>query len=335
MAKYKLLFFSCFLLLAVSFFISCGNDTLKILPEATGRSGDLLVVLDTVYQSHQTGNAIMEAFATEQFGLPQREPLFNVIMVPHKAFSSILLTSRNIIAIHIKNGTEASFSLQYDTWSKKQLVMNIFAPDDFSAAQIISKNAVYIRQQITNMEYTRIQEKFARIPATKAKAAFQALGIDLHIPTGFDVSLNKDGFVSARQDKRVGEHIITQCISAWHFPYSSDSTFTLPYLLQQRDSVTRLHLHSLASNAYMEVYKEMEPRCEEINLNGLYAMEMRGLWSMVNDFMGGPFVCYTFVDEKNARVYMVDVYVFAPKFDKREYLRELEAIARSASFVEK
>ena len=54
------------------------------------------------------------------------------------------------------------------------------------------------------------------------------------------------------------------------------------------------------------------------------------MWNMENAFMGGPFVQYAFVDKTEEKLICVDGYVFAPKFEKREFLRELEAIALSA-----
>ena len=38
----------------------------------------------------------------------------------------------------------------------------------------------------------------------------------------------------------------------------------------------------------------------------------------------------SFVDESGKYLVNIDAYIFAPKFDKREYLRELEAISLSA-----
>lgn len=84
----------------------------------------------------------------------------------------------------------------------------------------------------------------------------------------------------------------------------------------------------------MQSYAEFVPKEREISMNGLYAKELRGLWFIKGDFMGGPYVNYTFVDEKRNQVICIDGYVFAPKFDKREFLRELEAFALSAKLVE-
>jgi len=101
----------------------------------------------------------------------------------------------------------------------------------------------------------------------------------------------------------------------------------------QDDLITGKYIQGARDNSYMQVYEEYSPETQEINLNGSYAMEYRGLWNMANDFMGGPFLHYTFVDEKNNRVVNLDAFVFAPKFNKREYLRELEAILKSVKLV--
>jgi hypothetical protein len=48
-----------------------------------------------------------------------------------------------------------------------------------------------------------------------------------------------------------------------------------------------------------------------------------------NDFMGGPFVSYTFVDEKRNRVVTLDGYVYAPNAPKRDLMIQLESIMYS------
>jgi len=82
----------------------------------------------------------------------------------------------------------------------------------------------------------------------------------------------------------------------------------------------------------MVSYSEYTPVEREINLKGLYAKELRGLWQMEGAFMGGPYLSYSLVDEKNNRVITIDSYVYSPKFDKREYLREMEALALTINF---
>ena len=41
--------------------------------------------------------------------------------------------------------------------------------------------------------------------------------------------------------------------------------------------------------------------------------------------MGGPFVCYVYMDEKNDRLLVAEGFVFAPEEKKRAVIRQLEA----------
>ena len=53
-------------------------------------------------------------------------------------------------------------------------------------------------------------------------------------------------------------------------------------------------------------------------------MEMRGLWYMENDCMGGPFVSHSRVDTETNRVIVVEGFVYAPEKMKRGLIRRLE-----------
>jgi hypothetical protein len=67
--------------------------------------------------------------------------------------------------------------------------------------------------------------------------------------------------------------------------------------------------------------------------NGEYLVELRGLWRLENAFMGGPFISHTILDEKNNRIVTVEGFVYAPSLDKRNYVRELEAILQTFELV--
>ena len=50
--------------------------------------------------------------------------------------------------------------------------------------------------------------------------------------------------------------------------------------------------------------------------------------------MGGPFYSLTTYDERSGELVTVEGYAYAPFFDKREYMREVEAIVRSLVWYE-
>lgn len=53
---------------------------------------------------------------------------------------------------------------------------------------------------------------------------------------------------------------------------------------------------------------------------------------MENYIMGGPFVQLSTVDTRRNRIVTVEGFVFAPSEEKRNYVRQLEAILYSLSF---
>ena len=112
----------------------------------------------------------------------------------------------------------------------------------------------------------------------------------------------------------------------------SDSTFDVHELVKKRNYFTKKYVKGGAKGSYMESYQEYIPNQKEVSLNGVYLNELRGLWQMKGDFMGGAFVNYSMVDEKRNRVISLDGYVYCPKFDKREYLREQEALIKTITF---
>jgi hypothetical protein len=51
-----------------------------------------------------------------------------------------------------------------------------------------------------------------------------------------------------------------------------------------------------------------------------------------NDFMGGPFVMLAELDAFRQRVVVADGYVYAPSKDKRNFIRQVEAMIYSMRF---
>ena len=83
----------------------------------------------------------------------------------------------------------------------------------------------------------------------------------------------------------------------------------------------------------MATERRIIPSYEEGTFEGLFSMEIRGLWKIENDYMGGPFYSLTVVDTANARLLTVEGYAYAPYFDKRPYIREVEGLGRRTTFA--
>ena len=109
------------------------------------------------------------------------------------------------------------------------------------------------------------------------------------------------------------------------YPYTDKNTFTPEYLNAKRDSVMKINIPGGPEGSYMGTQEVDPPVFTGMNVKGKFAAEIRGLWEIKGDVMGGPFVSLTRLDEVNQRVVTVEVFVYAPEVDKRNLLRHNEA----------
>ena len=83
---------------------------------------------------------------------------------------------------------------------------------------------------------------------------------------------------------------------------------------------------------------------EEKTVNKAYTIEAKGIWDIVNDFMGGPFVSYLMLDEANGELVFVEGFLHAParvmrddpsRSNKRDLMQEVELIVSSTGLAKK
>jgi hypothetical protein len=303
----------------------------SLLPSSSGKYGEVLIVVDTVFEKAKTGTAINKIFFQAVEGLPQQEYQFRASTVPPKGFKSILRQSRNILKLNIKKNLKTKIEVVRNVWAKNQLMIQINAATDSDASRILTKNKQTIRNYFNEEEVKRLQGYFKKNNQENlSNALSERIGVNMVIPKGFVKMEDKDNGIWFKMEKKVGQHQIIQGLIAYTTPYNTDSIFINSYFIEQRDLFCSEFVQGSRESSFMNVYSEFNPIQKEVNLNGLYTVEYRGLWNMKNDFMGGPYVHYTFVDEENSRVINLDGFVYAPKFNKREYLRELEALLKTA-----
>ena len=324
-------------LIILHVFIACGSSTMEesdksSLPSSSGKYGEVLIVVDTFYEKHQTGEVLDQIFSESMVGMPQAEGHFRASTVPPKAFQSILKRSRNILKLSIGQGKKTAINIEEDIWAKDQLLIQISADSDADAARILSKNVQTIRDYYSERELKRLKTQYKGKPNKELMASIEEKhNIKMLVPPGFvEMAKDENGFW-LKKEKSIGQHQIMQGVAVYIRPYTSDSIFSNASMIPKRNEFTQEMIQGTPDSSFMAVYDDYQPFTKEVNLNGVYALEYRGLWNMVNDFMGGPFLHYTLVDEQNNRVIELDAFVFAPKFDKREYLRELEAILKTVT----
>lgn len=332
--KFRFAFFSLFLV----FMSSCGTVERPSKPSASGRAGELLIVMEPRLYEGQVGEAFNDVFRAPVPMLPQGEPMFNVIFIPKRDFTKIFETHRHIFFLDVDEQLSSpTIEISRDVWSYPQLVVRVKAPDEASAIRIIENNAETFFDRYLAVEYLRLQNAYSlMIKRPSWRAVKDMFDIEMTIPEGYFVASEGENFIWLRKSATNEE--FDQAVMIWTLPYTDPAIdFDEDVIWARRDSITRKYIPGQFPGTFMTTYRgdmELRPMFRERSFNDKYAIEARSLWRVQGDFMGGPFVTYTFVDENTDRLFMIDGWVFAPKYRKRDYMRQVEAIIWSVKFPE-
>ena len=97
-------------------------------------------------------------------------------------------------------------------------------------------------------------------------------------------------------------------------------------LIQKRNEVVKENVPATSEGSYMITNPTIIPGFREVTYNGIKRAEVRSLWDTYGDFMGGPFVSQAFRSKDGENIIVAEGFVYAPKYNKRNYLRQVESI---------
>ncbi|WP_346856286.1 DUF4837 family protein [uncultured Draconibacterium sp.] len=324
----KVKFFQLFsVVLAAILLFSCGSDSTHMHKNITGKAGELVVVISKKSWEGAPGSLIRETLAQPHVGLPQDEPLFDVIDIPHAAFKDIFKSTRNIIVTDISaDVAESGIAFTDDVWAYPQATIRIKAKNSAQFQEIFAANQEKILSYFLLAEKERVTMNYKKI---YEKGVFNVLnkdfGVTMKVSPGFVIAEQKKDFIWFKYETPE----ISQGIIVYTYPYVSDSAFTVNYQLPIRDSLLKSYVPGPLDGSYMTTEKLFEQTQNVFKHNGNYASEMRGLWKVEHDFMGGPYIALSELDAANQRVITAYAYVYAPSKDKRNYLRQVEGMIYS------
>lgn len=297
------------------------------LPGITGKAGELVVVMAEQQWKGAAGDTAFAVLNQHVYGLPQPEPMFNVVHVKTDAFTKIFQTHRNIVVANIDKKLKARIELKNDVWAAPQVVIEISAPDAASFISIFEANASKIVGHVLKAEDARILKSYkAQLNTEVANALATKTGLKLSIPKGYDLVRDEEDFSWIRYETKD----VTQSILVYSEPYTEVNTFTAEGMIAVMDRYAQRYIPGPEEGSFMTTYMEYPPLMTETAINGRYATQLKGLWRVEGALMGGPFICYAFLDAAEKKVYYVHGFVFAPGKNKRNYLRQVDAILNSA-----
>ncbi len=344
-----------FLLLSLMYIcLACGDGgkesktkSNEFLPQASLVAHELLVVMDSAQWKGVLGEAVRDVYSEPIPALPQEEAQFTlrhvqpqhlrgfikrypnilfVLTLDHKGRSTQLLKSMfsEKSLEQIQQDPQRYMLTRNNEFARGQEVMYLFGNTEDQLISRIYSNKPQLLKFFLDAERKRYIREFKSVKSTQplTDRLSKQYGYRLDFPAGYEVAKQDSNFVWIRLlDSQVDKNVWV----TWK-PYTNQEAFTHENIISYRNSVARNYIWGSDSTTFMRLEHQFTPVLQEVNFNGQYAIEMRGLWRLENMVMGGPFISYTFVDEPTNRLYYLEGFTYAPGQDKRSAISELEAI---------
>ena len=308
--------------LAAAFAVLSGcKNSGSLLPSISGKAGEILVVMEKPDWEDSLGNDVRDLLAVDCPWLAQKEPLYSLVNVPPSAFGDLFQVHRNILlfAVHPQLDT-TGIVYQHDVWAQPQCVIQISARSSAEASAILKEKGPMIVSSIEQAERDRVIRNTLRYEEQSLypKVA-EIFGGAPHFPTGYKLRKATEDFVWIADDKQAYQDIFV-----YSYPVE-DEPFTLEKIIAHRNEFLQENVPGMFDETEF-----VPPLVKQVkDYPAGYTVEMRGMWRVENDFMGGPFVSHSFFSPDGSRIIVAEAWVYAPQFDKRQYLRQVESVLYS------
>lgn len=317
-------------LLLGSGLISCkeGGGRKAALQAVTGSVNEILVITPKVRWDGPIGDSIRAYFGQPQMGLPQGEPVFDLISLPMSNFDKTVKAHRNVLIVSLKSSVDtASITYSDSPWARSQKVFRIVAPTEEAFYKVFDANKEKIMRVFLAAERDRLIDIYKSSPNTKVFDTFRdEYDMLLYCPGGYNINKDTADFVWASYETRVD----SRGFIFFEEPYESVSQLEYQVILDVVNEKLKQFIPGPLDSTWMALDMVTPMTAANYQYAGKhYAWLIKGLWQVENDYMGGPFVLNVVLDQKNNRVLYMMGYVYAPDGKKRNLLRQVESIVYS------
>jgi hypothetical protein len=241
-------------------------------------------------------------------------------------------THHNIFIVDVNpEYDEPILETRKDLWATPQRVIKMTVPDEEQFFSVFDENKEAFIEYFNANERRRVTLAFDAIEDHSFRNNLvENFDISMRFPKSFYVATQTDDFIWLRREAEQ----FSQSVFIYYYPYNEITAFDPVEIVRVQDSVTKKHIPGPSEGSYMKISMFDPPVTKQIEFNDAFAVEMRGLWEVEGDFMGGPFVSYTTVDERYNRVITLVGYVYNPGWDKNDLMRQVEAILHTFQYPE-
>ena len=348
---------ACCLFLLIGIAYSCGNvsmDNLQPDKFAFGKAGSVVVYMEHDKWHSPVGDSIKYYYGAAYPILPQPEPMFSLthhtprdltrkdilrqlrtflipVNISDKQDSVTQMVIKDIGEENIRKELDLNdygVKIGRNKWAENQLIFYVYARDNDKLIEGLKDNFSRFSRIMDKHDFKQYEATLFAGGNNKTleKELAKRFNIKMNLPLKWVTAVEDENMMWLRYEKAQSSNSIL----VTRIPYQSESQFSEENMVALRDSLTRKYISSPADNSYMRINNvDLPTFYYKKEINGSFATELRGIWDMQEDFMGGPFTTYLILDKKNSQLIFFDVFVLAPGETKRELIRQLRYLAES------
>ncbi|TYP95113.1 protein of unknown function (DUF4837) [Fodinibius salinus] len=345
-----------FIVLLSALWIGCEGDYRQ---KATGSFGQVIVVMDSSQFQSQTAEALRQTYGEWTQTIPGKPPRFDLTFRDFNTNDQLeqLKRYRNLIIAapitdstntadfmrallsedveqQVRSGESFAFPIK-DQWYRDQWVMLLSATSDSALAKQIHNSQQTLTENLVQKELQRwkaeIYDQGEKIALEDSVWDNHGWKIRIqhdwvkHLDTTYTHKGEENNFLTIRRKLPNND----RWFWAWWKKVDNINQVDNDWINAKRDSLMKKWIRGSRDSSYVTTEYRREVNTKSFTLNDDIAYETLGTWRMTNDAMGGPFANLTIFDDESGRLFMLEFGQFAPKYNKRRFVRQFRAMLRT------
>ena len=315
---------------------------------AFGKAGKVAVLMDDANWSSTVGDTMRYYYESAFPILPQPEPLFDL---QHQTYDKLVADPMRmqlrtfVLAVNLMdedskitamaiedlgsaelangfNNVDYQLKVGKNKWAENQLVLYVIGKNESGLIDGIKASLPNFTKRLYDFDKNQYEVSLFLgghdLEIEKKLSSYYNL--DMQIPERYQIGIDKKPFLWIQDITPK----YTNGLIFYTQPYVDKEQFSEERMIALRDSLTKANIEGPTKDSYMEINRmDLPTFYYPREIDGNYTTELRGIWEMTNEFMGGAFATFLIHDPKRNNAVFVDAFVYGPGQKKREAMKQL------------
>ncbi len=321
------------------------RKSMKAKQTAFGDVNHLYVIADKEIWEGPIGDSLRYYYTGPYLVLPQPEPIFELGHYTFRQFTEekIRMQLRSLVFladlsnedspatkfvkqdIELGGASETKSKVGKDKWAKDQTLVYLYGNSEQDLMNTVLDTWGAVRKKF-NQADAPVVKKTAFVSGKDIKimnTIRESLNIEMDVPTDYYLAHDdKEALWLRKETQDISSNILISKAK-----YVDKSQLTKEGIKQALDELGAKHISSRQENSFMKINDiDLPMFVNQASFQQHYAVKVRGIWELENDYMGGPFLAYAILNEKAQDIIYVNGFVYAPCKPKLRLIQYLDSI---------